>query len=74
MDHAEDPIVESIWKHLIAQKEKGKGIFIPRCAAEMANFITQFCVGFFDYMTCKAGDTEESIHQIFENSITKAVR
>jgi len=41
---------------------------------QMAKLITEFCIEFFDRTTCDVGTTtNESIHQIFENSINSKV-
>lgn len=57
----------------MVQKGEGKGMFLPCNVVEMGHFITQICIGFFNHTICKVGETEESIHQIFENSIAEVV-
>jgi len=45
---------------------------LPPTPYEMAKFITEFCINFFD-ATCKVGEVEESISEIYKNAINKTV-
>ncbi|KAH8808571.1 hypothetical protein F5884DRAFT_858100 [Xylogone sp. PMI_703] len=69
---AVDPVLDHIWHQLREGSKKGQ--LLPSSAVEMSKFIVKTCIGLFDHETCDVGTAEESVHQVFQNSInSKAI-
>lgn len=74
LDNEEDPVLEEIWKHMTSQEVREGRVALPSSPYEMAKFITDFCIDFFDHSTCHVGPMKESMHEIYKNAINKTVR
>lgn len=72
-DDRKDPVLEGIWNYLQEKLDTSEKQDIISSAYEMCKFITEFCIEFFHSATFLE-DMNESIHQIFENSINMRVR
>ncbi|PMD33592.1 hypothetical protein L207DRAFT_517658 [Hyaloscypha variabilis F] len=68
-DFSEDPIIEKIWENLRDERVNRNDPPPPSTALEMSKFIMELSIRLFNSAKCRVGDTRESIHQIFENSI-----
>ena len=73
-DKEKDPVLEEIWNYMSSQKVREGKVALPSSAYEMAKFITDFCIDFFDHSTCQVGPMQESMQEIYKNSINKTVR
>ncbi|KAG4433881.1 hypothetical protein IFR05_010640 [Cadophora sp. M221] len=74
LDNEEDPVLEEIWKHMTSQEVREGRVALPSSPYEMAKFITDFCIDFFDHSTCPVGLIDESMHEIYRNAINKTSR
>ncbi|KAI8624006.1 hypothetical protein F5Y19DRAFT_342820 [Xylariaceae sp. FL1651] len=74
LDKIPDPILEGIWKYMNSAKVQSGRAELPCSSYQMAQFITEFCIDFFHNATCKVGQVEESIPEIYKNAINKISR
>ncbi|KAI0459738.1 hypothetical protein F5B21DRAFT_254741 [Xylaria acuta] len=74
MDKIHDPILEGIWKYMNSEEVQSGRASLPSSSYKMAQFITEFCINFFHHATCKVGQVEESIPEIYKNAINKTSR
>lgn len=74
LENEKDPVLEGIWNYLQAEVAQGRSE-VPLSAHKMAEIVTDFCINFFDNSTCRirVGPMYETIQQVYENSINKAV-
>ncbi|KAI1752545.1 hypothetical protein F4782DRAFT_122758 [Xylaria castorea] len=73
-DQIRDPILEGIWKYMNSEEVQSGRASLPSSSYKMAQFITEFCINFFHHATCKIGQVEESIPEIYKNAINKTSR
>ncbi|KAE8449130.1 hypothetical protein EG329_008514 [Mollisiaceae sp. DMI_Dod_QoI] len=74
LDKTIDPILEGIWKYMNSDEVQTGRASLPSSPYEMAKFITEFCIEFFDHATCTVGVVEESMHEIYKNAINQRTR